>query len=172
MYMCIYMHICMHVYAYINHYISLRYWYQLYNPNPNRNVSPSVSLLLAVINYFFLIDTILYLCRSGWFHISMEIDFITHCHVVILISKHHHHHHIRGEKCVPIHELITCSYHVYIYMCMYIYVYACIYLYIYWSLYFSYILIRGEKCVPVSELITCSYQLLATWRKSRYWLHY
>jgi hypothetical protein len=23
----------------------------------------------------------------------MEIDFITHCHVVILFSKHHHHHH-------------------------------------------------------------------------------
>jgi hypothetical protein len=23
--------------------------------------------------------------------ISMEIDFITHCHVVILLSKHHHH---------------------------------------------------------------------------------
>jgi hypothetical protein len=25
--------------------------------------------------------------------ISMEIDFITHCHVVILLMKHHHHHH-------------------------------------------------------------------------------
>jgi hypothetical protein len=24
--------------------------------------------------------------------ISMEIDFITHCHAVILLSKHHHHH--------------------------------------------------------------------------------
>jgi hypothetical protein len=24
--------------------------------------------------------------------ISMEIDFIIHCHVVILLSKHHHHH--------------------------------------------------------------------------------
>jgi hypothetical protein len=24
--------------------------------------------------------------------ISMEVDFITHCHVVILLSKHHHHH--------------------------------------------------------------------------------
>jgi hypothetical protein len=27
--------------------------------------------------YFFLIDSILYLCRSGWFCISMEIDFVT-----------------------------------------------------------------------------------------------
>jgi hypothetical protein len=28
--------------------------------------------------YFFLIDSILYLYRSGWFVISMEIDFVTH----------------------------------------------------------------------------------------------
>jgi hypothetical protein len=28
--------------------------------------------------YFFLIDFILYLCYSGWFRISMEIDFVTH----------------------------------------------------------------------------------------------
>jgi hypothetical protein len=26
----------------------------------------------------------------------MEIDFITHCHVVISLSKHHHYHHYRG----------------------------------------------------------------------------
>jgi hypothetical protein len=37
--------------------------------------------------YFFLIDSILYLCRSGWFRrISMEIDFVTHCHVVFFIK--------------------------------------------------------------------------------------
>jgi hypothetical protein len=28
--------------------------------------------------YFFLIDFILYICRYGWFRISMEIDFVTH----------------------------------------------------------------------------------------------
>jgi ankyrin repeat protein len=30
----------------------------------------------------FLIDFILYLCRSGW-SVLMEMDFITHCRVVI-----------------------------------------------------------------------------------------
>jgi hypothetical protein len=39
----------------------------------------------------FLIDFILYLCRSSWFR--MEIDFVTHCHVVIFSSKPHHYHH-------------------------------------------------------------------------------
>jgi hypothetical protein len=28
--------------------------------------------------YFFLIDFIFYFCRSGWFHISMEIYFVIH----------------------------------------------------------------------------------------------
>jgi hypothetical protein len=28
--------------------------------------------------YLFLIDFILYLCRSGWFHITLEMDFIIH----------------------------------------------------------------------------------------------
>jgi hypothetical protein len=35
--------------------------------------------------YIFLIEFILYLCCSGWFHISIEVDFVTHCHVVIFI---------------------------------------------------------------------------------------
>jgi hypothetical protein len=37
--------------------------------------------------HFFLIDFILYLCRSGWFRISMEIHFVTHCHVVTFIKQ-------------------------------------------------------------------------------------
>jgi hypothetical protein len=37
--------------------------------------------------YFFLIDSIFYLCRSGWFRIRMEIDFIAHCYVVIFIKQ-------------------------------------------------------------------------------------
>jgi hypothetical protein len=36
--------------------------------------------------YLFLMDSILYLCLSGWFCISMEIDFVTLCHVVIFIK--------------------------------------------------------------------------------------
>jgi hypothetical protein len=34
----------------------------------------------------YLIDFILYPYRSGWFRISMEIEFVTHCHVVIFIK--------------------------------------------------------------------------------------
>ena len=36
--------------------------------------------------YFILIDFIVYLCHSGWFRISMEIDFVTHCHVISFIK--------------------------------------------------------------------------------------
>jgi hypothetical protein len=40
-------------------------------------------LCISCHEYIFLIDFILYLCCSGWFHISMEIDFVTHCHLMI-----------------------------------------------------------------------------------------
>jgi hypothetical protein len=47
----------------IYHYLVFVLLYMLYIPSHE---------------YFLLIDHILYLCRSGWFRISMEIDFIIH----------------------------------------------------------------------------------------------
>jgi hypothetical protein len=43
-------------------------------------------LFIPSHEYIFLIDLILYSCRSHWFRISMEIDSLTHCHVTIFIK--------------------------------------------------------------------------------------
>jgi hypothetical protein len=82
--------------------------------------------------YFFLINSILCLCRSGWFHVRMETDFITHCHVIILLSKHHHQQEGVNpdiidrdpSALIPLKETKVCI-HIYIY----IYIYKCIYMY-------------------------------------------
>jgi hypothetical protein len=65
----------------------------------------------------------------------MEIDFITHCHVVILLSKHHHHITTRIDRDLDtgqnISRLIPALGNVYSYtLHIYVYVYAymgCIY---------------------------------------------
>jgi hypothetical protein len=80
-YICILQSICVCIYIYIHEWIGASSSMILFN-STGAGVGPVgkqvVFVLLYMLSvpsheYFFLIDSILYLCRSGWFRISMGI---------------------------------------------------------------------------------------------------
>jgi hypothetical protein len=104
--------------------------------------------------FFFLIDSILYLCRTGWFRISMEIDFVTHCHVVIFIN-------LTSSSSSSSRVSLLNNYHIGPnvltgrYVCIYIYyMYVYVYIHIYRSLY---ICIYMYVCIYIYISITQSF---------------
>jgi hypothetical protein len=100
-YIYMYIYICIYIYIYLIGDLSLAYTLIALNlcetvtfhtkKYPTLEYGATTLDVLGMLyipsyEYFFLIDFILYLCHSGWFRISMEIDFVTHYHVVIFIK--------------------------------------------------------------------------------------
>jgi hypothetical protein len=95
----IYIYIYKHIYLYTYTYSCFHYFIQFVDTGiqtARRFASPANRrfVLLYVIYYFSCIQFsfgIHSVIMPFWL-VRMEIDFVTHCHVVILLIKHHHHH--------------------------------------------------------------------------------
>jgi hypothetical protein len=88
-FVCVYIYICTHIYVYVYIHTWMHTFYESLYINQKRNVHKKIVNNLYELSFYlpFLHSVVIPLTRTSLyvFHkIDIEIDFVTHCHVVIL----------------------------------------------------------------------------------------